>query len=101
MTGNNLLSFIDPDSNIFEVMHTPTYTIDEFRSSEIEFDSEHLLKILNYNVRSFHKNVDKVVSVLDSMEYKPVLFILSEKWLLPKSHDFAQNDGYSATHCVR
>ena len=35
VTGNKLLLFIDLDSNIFEVLHTPTYTNSEFRISEI------------------------------------------------------------------
>ena len=101
VTGNKLLSFIDVYSNVFEIIHAPIYTIDEVRSCEFEFHGEHLLKILNNNVRGFHENLDKIVSVLDSMGYKPNVIILSETWLQPISHDFAQGEGYIATHCLR
>ena len=58
VVGINLLSFIDPDPNIFEVMHIPTCTFEEFRYSQVEFNGEHLLKIMKSSIRSFHKNLE-------------------------------------------
>ena len=69
MTGKKSLSFLDSDSNILEILHTPIYTIDEFRDSEIDFQGEYLLKTLSFNLQTFHKILDKTVSVLVSMEY--------------------------------
>ena len=56
---------------------------------------------MTYNVRNFNRNIDMLLSILESMENKPDILFLTETWL---HSDILQNvhiNGYQSTHCER
>ena len=101
LTPEDYIDALDPDDNIFHAYQTPLYTIDEFRESNTNFSDKNTLKFMTYNVRSFNRNIDMLLSILESMEYKPDILVLTETWLHSDNVQNVHINGYQSTHCVR
>ena len=106
MVPNDILSGVDPDANFFN--HLPISslsqqcTITSFNQElSSQFSNDKHLKIINYNIRSFFRNIDCFLSFLATLEYSPDLIVLTETWLSEDNKEFAKIEGYDAIHTIR
>ena len=86
---------IDEDNSYVQSNY---YAISEFNSLA---HFNHLSTILNYNIRSFFKNIDQFLLLLDALATKPTILILTETWLVENNYLDANIPGYNAFHTIR
>ena len=65
LTPDNYIDAIDPDNNILHAYQTPLYTIDEFRECDTKFSDRSTLNFMAYFVRSFNKNINMILPILE------------------------------------
>ena len=106
MVPNDILSGVDPDANFFN--HVPISstsqqcTITSFNQElSSQFNNDKHLKIINYNIRSFFRNIDCFLSFFATLEYSPDIIVLTETWLHEDNKEFAKLEGYEAIHTIR
>lgn len=96
------LGEIDPDINLLnEVVPLETckyYTVEDLNDLEIISES---CKFLNYNVRSFHANGDKLISMLNNLKFDFDCIVLSETWNTANNIDLCNIHGYESFHTFR
>ena len=97
--GHTNLPNIDPDVNtdIFASDTCQYCTIDEYMSIPDTYN----LTILNYNIRSFHKNAPNFESFLSSLKQYPQFLTLSETWNTACTVNLCSIGGYKSVHTVR
>ena len=98
--NEDLLMNVDPDLNIFnkELGHCGNYTIENFSNSFVNDDS---FSILNFNIRSFHRNKQGFESFLQSILFKFDVIVLSETWNSLNTLELCFFDGYNSHHTYR
>ena len=103
--GDNFLSDYDPDENYFDELfgdinngsvHSRYSSISEFHSLNQEHKS--FIKVLGYNIRSFDKNFNSFLCLLNH-DNLPEVLVLSETWFYDRST--VGIPGYVAHHTVR
>ena len=67
----------------------------------IKYESNHGLSIFNLNARSFVHNFDEIIMLLDSIEIKFNIIVISETWLQEYNKDLYQIENYNACHITR
>jgi exonuclease III len=99
---------IDPDCNYFNDLYNSVdhqYQSDYFNVDGFveKFKSKDKFNftIVNFNIRSFNRNGDKFIALLDTLSYYPDVIVLTETWLNADNKDCANIDGYSSYHTVR
>ena len=55
--------------------------------------------LLNYNIRSFHRNSDEFLGIIDKLEFKPDIYCLTETWFNQNSCEDIKN--YKSFHMYR
>ena len=100
----NILNSIDPDNNHFSQFSSGQddnlyYEIDKFQN-ELKA-TRHGMTILNFNIRSFNKNIDEFIAVISSCNIKYDIIVLTETWLRPHTQQLASIPGYMSYHCYR
>ena len=100
----NILNSIDPDNNHFSQFSSGQddnlyYEIDKFQN-ELKA-TRHGMTILNFNIRSFNKNIDEFIAVISSCNIKYDIIVLTETWLRPHTQQLASIPGYVSYHCYR
>lgn len=102
----NVLDSIDPDDNffngIFNSLNRPHqseyYTIDQF---SLSCSGPSTITVLNFNIRSFNANGDKLMSVLDTIANPPEIIVLTETWLTEANVACSNIEGYESYHTMR
>ena len=98
--SNDILDAVDPDSNFLQEFENSAqskyYTLSDF-SSQFSSSPGNMINILNYNIRSFGKNMDCFLPIIDNN--RPQALVLSETWL--KQSDTANIQDYAAYHTIR
>ena len=101
---NSLHPNIDPDNNYFSYVSGNNDTTDEcpyYYSGDYNNlcnTRSNNLRIMSFNVRSFHSNIDKFMLMFDKHSY-PHILILSETWFDSETmHDLPN---YVAYHTLR
>ena len=59
------------------------------------------LKIINFNIRSFHRNISSFLCFLESTNFSADILILTESWLTVDNVNCANIDGYRSYHTLR
>ena len=70
----------------------------EYKS--IKSESNHGFSIFHVNVRSFVHNFDDIIMLLDSIEIKLNIIVISETWLQEYNKDLYQIESYNACHII-
>ena len=76
------------------------YDVSQF-NDKFSCDDVSRVFVLNYNIRSFNKNIDSFIALLESLSSNPDIIILTETWLDSRNSDSACIAGYSAYHTTR
>ena len=108
--NSNNFDDIDPDRNMFaehdfdqiftNAQNTCEYfTIQQYENSYVCSNSD--ISIINYNIRSFHKNGEAFESFLDSVPFKHDIIVLSETWNSRINVKLCKIEGYNAFHAYR
>ena len=71
----------------------------EFKS--IKFVSNHGLSTFHLNASSFGHNFDDIIMLLDSIEIKFNIIVISETWLQEYNKDLYKIENYNACHITR
>ena len=108
LTESSFLNQIDSDINYFNnsnndinsIPQSNYYTIDQLNDIFKSFNSQGIF-ILNYNIRSYHTNGENFLSMLQTLEIMPDVFILTETWFTSDSKNYAHIHGYKSYHSVR
>ena len=98
---------IDPDLQFFSDIHSnlevdkqsqyfDLNNINQFLSS----DNPNFL-VMTYNIRSFHKNSDHFIAMLNLLDEHPDVIILTETWNTPANVSQCYLEGYDAHHVYR
>lgn len=99
----NIFNDIDPDTNHFDfsenLNHCTYFDIDNFISAFNK--SNNCFSILNFNIRSFSKNIDELLAILSNCRDKPDIIVLSETWAHNNTFQLCNISGYSACHSLR
>ena len=95
------LADIDPEINVTELYNNSCdyYTIDAY--NEISNQSLFNVTLLNFNIRSFSKNIDCFQSFILSFKNIPEFIVLSETWNTDNSVSYCNFDGYRSTYTYR
>ena len=101
------LQALDPDENFFnEVLgnlgteyESKYYTINSYNSSFSSTSSN--IDFMAYSVRSYKRNKDSFIAMLNSLYKHPEVVVLTETWLTPDAVDFQLLDGYIEHHTIR
>ena len=95
------LADIDPEINVTELYNDSCdyYTIDAY--NEISNQSLFNVTLLNFNIRSFSKNIDCFQSFILSFKNIPEFIVLSETWNTDNFVSYCNFDGYRSTHSYR
>ena len=67
----------------------------------IKHESNNGLSIFHLNARSFVHNFDEIIMLLDSIEIKFNIIVISETWLQEYNKDLYQIEKYNAYHIAR
>ena len=67
----------------------------------ITYEFNHGLSIFHLNARSFVHNFDEIIMLLDSIEIKFNIIVISETWLQEYNKDLYQIENYNACHITR
>ena len=86
------------DETISCSFETNFVTFQEFNDLHFEFNHPYLL---NYNIRSFSKNIDEFLILLSVMRRKPSIIILTETWITKNILEICNIDGYKPFHTIR
>ena len=103
MIPNDIFPDLDPDLNFFD-MFSPSneFTIEQFNSFlKNEKINVSYLKIIGYNIRSFHRHIDEFISLLQNANYLSDIIILSETWLTNENKEYAIINRYQSKHIIR
>ena len=96
------LNRIDPDSNLFNQLdhECSYYDIDEFNSA---FDSSGVKDylLLNYNIRSFHKNGNVFIGLIESLTRELDIIVLTGTWNTEMNIDLCKLNGFHDYHTFR
>ncbi len=76
---------IDDDISFNLSDNTHYYSIDQFPRPTGDKSS---ISLLHVNIRSLHKNIDKLKFLLNSINYKFSVIALSETWLKSVPHSY-------------
>ena len=112
---NNLYDAILPDDNDFDAaMETIGLMYDHLNFDEISkyydldqynrsfpTDDDKILSIMHFNIRSLTKNGDEMIVMLESLQKKPDVIVLSESFLDSNSTSTMKINGYKDFHVVR
>ena len=93
---------IDPDTNYLNFLESNIscyQTIDEFNNVHSNISNN--LILMNFNIRSFHKNIDHFLCFLDSLAEQPQILVFTESWLTKYNLHLANVENYIAHHVVR
>ena len=85
--------------NFFSSDITKHYHINEL--PQILNNDAHELIFVNYNIRSFFKNITGFCTIMQSASFEPDILILTETWLKEDNHEFANIRGYEGFHTIR
>ena len=95
----NILDQNDPEIHYFDFDTDCAYY--EIEAIKDTFTNNHKdLKIIHINIRSFNKNGDELLLLLQRLGVQFSVIILSETWLNDK-HTWLDIPGYAAYHCRR
>ena len=97
-----LLEGIDPDTNLLNDALPPDMC-KYFTSAELNnlnYDNEKF-SILNYNIRSFHKNGNCLLSLLGSINFNFECIVLSETWNTESNYNLCNIPEYQSFHTYR
>ena len=93
----------DPDENYFNLAHEGSpnnqsnyFSIEEFNSA---YTSDNVISCIQYNVRSFSKNMDYFLGTFRDLNSLPDILVLSETWFESDSKTSLPN--FQASHTVR
>ena len=81
------------DLKINELNICSYYEIDNFLSL---FDKKNnIFSVLNFNIKSFSKNIDKFLSISDSLAELPDILSITETWINRNRLNFSTIPGYT------
>ena len=93
---------MDPDTNLIESFFSNNYrdyvTISEFSRASV--DPGHF-SLLNYNIRSFHKNGSVLETLQNSLNYNFNCLTITETWNNEKYLELCHLNSYKAFHTYR
>ena len=93
---------LDPDLNLLDDVMPQNrcryFTIPEFHN--LRLNNSHL-SLINYNIRSFHKNGPCFQSLIKSLNYSFKCFVLSETWNNVNNVQLCSIPGYDSFHIYR
>ena len=96
--GLNMLNEIHSHLD-FDLMSN-YYSIDKYNRS-LPKDTDNLLSIMHFNIRSCKKNFDTLRIILESLSHKPDVICLSETWLTDINMHCFFLEGFIAYHIIR
>ena len=88
---------IDPDLNYFSDLHNSPCTLHSVEEYALISQDNNFLNILNYNIRSFHRNSNLFLPIIGNS--KPHILVLTETWFTEDYHPPIVN--YEAYHSIR
>ena len=95
------LNNVDPDSNIFHVNQSVMceyFTLQKYAN----YCSENFkFKLINFNIRSFHANINKFEAFLEVCDFKQDFIICTETWNNAETTNLAVIHGYNGFHTCR
>ena len=109
-------NYYDSNNELYNNNETHTnyeYMSDEYLNKNIQIEcnyvecksikyvSNHGLSIFHLNARSFVHNFDDIIMLLDSIEIKFNIIVISETWLQEYNKDLYQIENYNACHITR
>ena len=98
---------IDPDDNFFNDVYrgfsqrevSPYYNVNNFNNT---FQHEtNTFNVMSFNVRSFSKNGEMCMSLMQSLYRAPDIMVLTETWLDEGDQCISAIEGYNALHTIR
>ena len=101
------LHAIDPDDQFFNEVYgglkveneSKYYSVENYNSA---FDNSFVhFDVMTFNIRSYNKNVDSFMSVLECLYKSPEILVLTETWLTIDDQSTCSVEGYNEFHTVR
>ena len=92
---------VDPDENILNNLRRCNcnyLTVSEFCDLNL---AQNNFSLLNYNIHSFHKNVDHFKSLLHSLNINFKCIVLTETWNTSNNVQLCQLPDYDSFHVFR
>ena len=101
--------YLAPDANYYNDLfnsvnshaQSNNYNVEQFGNYIATQDPISNMLIINYNIRSFHKNSDEFSCFLSALRREPDILVLTETWLSSENMNVATIAGYEAVHRVR
>ena len=96
------MEILDPDSNLLDNIGPGNdccyYTVPEFHNLGVQNSK---FSLINYNIRSFHKNGPSFKSLVETLDHKFTCIVLSETWNNESNLDLCKLQGYESFHVFR
>ena len=103
--SNVNLENIDPDLNIFETEQNlcDYYTVDNYNLliTNNSTSSDFNVRLMNYNIRSFHANGHKFELLLDTISVVPNFIVLTETWNTEHTLCLCKLNSFQGCHSFR
>ena len=100
--NEEILDVLDPDLNFLQEALPADlckyYTVSELNRLE---SKENYFSLLNYNIRSFHRNGNSFLSMLNSLNHNFECIVLSETWNNEANVDLCMLPNYAGFHTYR
>ena len=105
LTMNQYLGSVDPDCNFEYLMENNgdfkcKYVTPQDLSG-FKVDQQMNLSIVNFNIRSFFKNIDEFLGLLRLCKHHFDVIVLTETWLNRNTADLCIIEGYNSFHSFR
>jgi hypothetical protein len=105
---NDKFTDLDPDCNYFNNLYSSVdqqyqsddYSVEAF-NSKFQNKENSNISLINFNIRSFNKNIDNFTAVLNSLCFVPDDIVLTETWLTNDNKIYANIDNYKSFHTIR
>ena len=87
---------IDPDDHFFNQVNVTCnyYTIGMYNNIALN-NNNFNTTLLNYNIRSFHKNYNQFEAMMETMGEVPEFCVITETWNSANNVDLCKMDGYT------
>ena len=103
MNNSNVLDNIDPDfiHLLPDTSLCKYYSLAEYANVMNLHAEKNSIKLLNFNIRSFHSNGDAFSSVLETLPILPDFLVISESWNTAENLDLCSVNNYDSHHTFR
>ena len=97
------LDGLDPNNNDFmpRTSGCNYYSLDEYTSLIDHQTTKNAIKIMNFNIRSFHSNGETFSSMLEVLPDLPDFLVLTESWNTVDNYEECNISNYKGHHTIR